>query len=197
MPQKKKPPVADMDLYGFVSPSLRALRDKPNKSPEDWAQLDSIESRRRAPLENIQVDTPQYLQSNGKKIPAARLNNPGNLEPRDWQVGMSRVPGERFGSYQTPEIGFANLMNSMRRYQTQGATIESFYNTYAPRFENDTEELIGRLSKRFGLDRNAPLRYIPARELAEFIAQQESSTKVRQDNGGDRPLRREFPVVEP
>lgn len=189
MPQKKKKePEVDMDLFGFVSPSLRALRNKPNKTPEDWKQLQDIEQRRRAPLNDIiSVDTPQTIQKNGRLIPAARLNNVGNMEPRDWQIGMRRVPGERFGAYETPEISFANLMNSMRRYQSQGASIESFYNSYAPRSENNTEELIERLSKRFNLPRNAPLRYIQPRELAEFIAQQESSTKVRsREDGGDR-----------
>ena len=170
--------MAEMDVFGFVSPRLRNLRSKADKTPEEWNELSGYEDKRREPTRDMTVNIPNTIQEDGTSIPAYRNHNPGNLEGRPWQRGRQDRPNERFAGFISPEIGALNLRNSLRRYQHSGVTIDEFVHTYAPAHENDTEGYIRKLEKRFGTNRSTALRYLPLNDLSSFMAQQESGTKI-------------------
>lgn len=167
----------DQDLYGYVSPMLRNLRNKPKKSQADWDQLKDIEAKRREPYKGMQVDTPTLPQPSGQPQLASRNNNPGNVKFRG-QTGA--VMGDKsFAKFDTPEIGFHAIEKHIRLDKQRDLTLEEYIYKYAPPTDNNrTEEYIQRAMKRFSAQRSIPLKYIPTRELAEFMANQESGTKV-------------------
>lgn len=161
------------DQYGYVSPMLRNLRDKPNKTPEDWAQLDAIQ---RARSDTIQVPIPARPQNQENPILAFRNNNPGNL-------GFARQEGAvrgaaNFARFESPEIGMRALEQQVRLDRERGMTLEEFAYKYAPAHENDTERYIQNLERTTGLSRSSPMRYAETRKISDAIARLESSTVV-------------------
>lgn len=105
---------------------------------------------------------------------AYRNSNPGNI----------RVPGSKeFRQYNSPEEGFRDVENTVRRRADQGHTLESYISSYAPKKDgNYTEGYIRKASAALGVDRKTPLKEIDAGKLAAFQAKQESGTEVRQSD---------------
>ena len=168
------------DRYGFVSPFLENLRSNPNRTPAQEQQLRNIESRRAERYSNVDVSIPVLPQPSGQPQFANRNNNPGNLKYAR-QIDSSEGDGG-FARFPTPEHGFMALERRLRASQVAGETVSDLLHSYAPKFENNTERYIKRLEDRFGVTRDTPISQLDLRQLAEFIAHQESNTRVNNES---------------
>jgi len=165
----------NQDQYGYVSGSLQYMRDnRASLSPSQRAQLDDIERARRENYDPIvSVRIPNYVQPNGRQIPAFRNNNPGNIR--------STRTGE-FIRYDNPAAGAQALEQQLRIDSARGLTVEEFVYKYAPPGENDTEKYIRQLSNSTGVNRNSVIRQVPLAELTNFIAMKESGSRVERQS---------------
>lgn len=174
---KEQKEIFKQDRYGYVSPYLESLRSNENRTRQQDNQLRNIEERRESRYRDLQVDIPDLTQPSGQPQLARRNNNPGNLRFRN-QIDSSE--GDKgFAAFPTPELGFIALERRLRASQVGGETVEQFLHTYAPAHDNNkTEDYIKRLTSRFGVQRNTPINQIDLRQLAQFVAHQESNTRV-------------------
>jgi hypothetical protein len=163
----------EQDEFGYVSPYLRSLRDKPNKTEEDWNHLRAVQNRR---ADIVEFNIPARPQNQTNPTLAFRNNNPGNLGFAR-QEGATRGDGG-FARFQTPEIGLRALEQQVRLDRERGMSLEEFAYKYAPAHENDTERYIQNLERATKLSRTSPLRYAQTRDIADAIARLESSTVV-------------------
>lgn len=103
-------------------------------------------------------------------------NNPGNLKFAG-QDGAVKGEGG-FAKFTSPQAGFNALINQIKLEVKRGHTLASFVNKFAPPSENDTKLYIQQATKALGFNSGTPLKNIPIEELAKFVAQKESSTKI-------------------
>jgi hypothetical protein len=76
-----------------------------------------------------------------------RNNNPGAL-----------MPGGKLAQFKTPEEGLAAMDQNLQSYGKQGVkTLSGVIAKWAPPNENDTQAYIADVSKRLGVDPNAPV----------------------------------------
>lgn len=103
-------------------------------------------------------------------------NNPGNLKFAG-QDGAVKGEGG-FAKFTSPQAGLNALVNQIKLEVKRGHTLASFVNKFAPPSENDTKQYIQQATMALGFNANTPLKNIPIDELAKFVAQKESSTKI-------------------
>jgi hypothetical protein len=86
---------------------------------------------------------------------ARRNNNPLNLEGVDSETGRDKGG---FSIFATPRAGLAAASGQLLDYWKDGnRTIESIIGRHSPKEENNTEDIIGRVSKRLGIARDAAI----------------------------------------
>lgn len=119
-----------------------------------WEQLMAA-GRQRGP--DGRVALPRRDQTNLPR--GVRNNNPGNIEYRrenPWR-GQTGSDG-RFARFDTPEAGIRALAIDMGTKHRRGLTsVSAILRAYAPESENDTASYIRSVSRRIGVDPNAPI----------------------------------------
>lgn len=102
---------------------------------------------------------PSTKNPNGSR--SYKNNNPGNIEFGDFAKQNGSTHGDpRFAIFPDATTGFNALMNLIRRYASEGHTITTMMNKYAPPSENDTKKYIQTLASRLGVDPNTSLKSI-------------------------------------
>jgi len=124
---------------------------------------------------NQAVVIPQNI-GNSKNQLAWRNNNPGNIRYVGQKGAVRGANG--FAKFETPEAGFNELLSLVNRRQSQGHTVSSFINQYAPSFENNTNAYLTRIVRETGASPNTPLANVDPMAIARVIASHESGTKI-------------------
>jgi len=134
----------------------------------------------------IQVTIPQAVQATGQPQPAARNNNPGNLQFAGQQ---GATPGDGgFARFATPEDGYVALTKQIQLDQDRGLPLGAFIAKYAPPYENDTATYVRQVSQAMGADPGTPLSHLPVHQLAKFMAQKESGSTVKDMSPLGQPI---------
>lgn len=158
--------VQSLKKYGIDLDNLSAL-PKTLQEIKDSGTLDGANG--------FTVSIPQDIGSQTNQL-AYRNNNPGNLR-------YAKQPGATLGAngfakFATPEEGFNALMNQIKLDGSRGLTLSQFISKYAPPSENDTHTYIQQAMDALGVPASTKVSDLSVNDLAAFIANKESGTKV-------------------
>lgn len=103
-------------------------------------------------------------------------NNPGNLRFVG-QAGATEGQGG-FARFNTPEEGYEALKKQIELDKSRNLTVEQFINKYAPPVENDTSTYINQFNDTLGTTNNSLISNINTDQIAQFMANKESGTKI-------------------
>jgi hypothetical protein len=137
--------------------------------------IDMQQMMSAAPL--VKVEIPEDPMGTGHAQFAFRNNNPGNLQYREQPNSVPGYGG--FALFPTPEDGWHALIRQVKKDQRSGLPLGAFIAKFAPPHENNTALYIRQTVKRFGASADTPLTSFDPVELAMWLAEKESDTKIK------------------
>lgn len=112
------------------------------------------------------------------KTAAVRNFNPGNI--MDTSFGWSKIKGERFTRFESPQEWFQALINKIKNIQAWGSkiykptmTLKEYMYKYAPPHENNTNQYIKEITEHLNITPTTHIKDIDAIELAHAHAKKE------------------------
>jgi len=131
-----------------------------------------------------------------------RYNNPGAVEFKPWMgaYGATLGPNGRYAQFETPDQGYSVMGRILDTYQNKHGlnTVSGIVNRWAPADvdNNSTGSYINSVSRRLGIDPNAPLTQEQRTPLMQAMAAYEAG-RAPAPMGGAAPPASSTPPASP
>lgn len=173
---KQKEEISNYLLSWLVfSTGVDIKKEKPNQSK--IINKDDISQQINVLTTGSLIKREEAISKYGKTA-AVRNFNPGNI--MDTSFGWSKVEGERFTRFDSPQEWFQALINKIKNIQEGGSkvykptmTLKEYMYKYAPPHENNTNQYIKEITEHLNITPTTLIKDIDAVALAHAHAKKE------------------------